>query len=80
MKTFTHDASQNGERAKWERYFGPVPLDWTFVPFGDLFQERKELSADRQTYPLFSFTIEDGVTPKTERYSGTTTTHRYGAQ
>jgi len=59
---------QEVARRKWERFYGPVPGDWTFECFASLFRERAERSSNREAYPLYSFTIEDGVTPKTDRY------------
>jgi type I restriction enzyme S subunit len=56
------------QKQHWENSYGPIPDDWDFVTIGSLFQERREQSADKDTYPLYSFTIEDGVTPKTDRY------------
>jgi type I restriction enzyme, S subunit len=38
------------------------------MPIRSLFRERSETSSDTSLYPLFSFTIQDGVTPKTDRY------------
>lgn len=35
---------------------------------GSLFTERRENSSNIKEFPLYSFTIQDGVTPKTERY------------
>lgn len=41
---------------------------WPIMRFGDLLQEHKEKTSDKETYPLYSLTLEDGVTPKSERY------------
>lgn len=54
--------------SRWKKFFANSPCDWEFVCFEDLFRETRERSSDRATFPLHSFTIEDGVTPKTERY------------
>ncbi|MFZ7159549.1 hypothetical protein ACLSZ7_11210 [Avibacterium gallinarum] len=35
---------------------------------GEVLSERNELSTQSADYPLVSFTVENGVTPKTERY------------
>jgi type I restriction enzyme, S subunit len=45
-----------------------IPLDWKIVKVKDIFSERKETSNDQSAYPLFSLTIENGLTEKTERY------------
>ena len=42
--------------------------EWETVCFGDVFKEIIERTNDIYTYPLYSLTIEDGVTPKTEQY------------
>ncbi len=56
------------QRKHWEKSYGKIPEEWSFVPLGSLFNERKEKSNDQKKYPLYSFTIEKSVTPKTERY------------
>jgi hypothetical protein len=45
-----------------------MPIDWTIVNVKDIFNERKETSKDQLAYPLFSLTIENGLTEKTDRY------------
>ena len=47
---------------------GWIPEDWEMVRFNELFNEVVNLSNDTETYPLYSLTLENGVTPKTERY------------
>lgn len=47
---------------------GEVPVDWKEVLFEDLFEEVVEYTNNISQYPLYSLTIENGVTPKTERY------------
>lgn len=47
---------------------GWIPEDWKMVCFNELFDEVVNLSNDTETYPLYSLTLENGVTPKTERY------------
>lgn len=42
--------------------------DWEEVRFGDVFTEISQKTSDTDTYPLYSLTIEDGVTAKSERY------------
>lgn len=51
-----------------ETKFGKIPADWKYVQIKDILYERFEKSGDIDKYPLFSLTIENGVTPKTERY------------
>jgi len=45
-----------------------LPLDWSIIKVKDIFNERKETSKDQSVYPLFSLTIENGLTEKTDRY------------
>lgn len=52
----------------WVNSYGSLPDSWKFLRLGDFFTERKEFSDDQRIFPLYSFTIEKGVTPKTERY------------
>lgn len=47
---------------------GIVPDEWSEVPFSTLFTSRSEYTDDLSAYPLYSLTIEEGITPKTERY------------
>lgn len=47
---------------------GIVPVDWEEVPFSTLFTSTSDYTDDLTQYPLYSLTIEDGITPKTERY------------
>lgn len=42
--------------------------DFIRAKFGDLLQSRDERLANNGVYPLYSLTIKDGVTPKTDRY------------
>ena len=41
---------------------------WTLSCFGDYFTEQSIRTANSASTPLVSLTVEDGVTPKTERY------------
>ena len=45
-----------------------IPIDWKIIKVKDIFNERKETSKDQSIYPLFSLTIESGLTEKTDRY------------
>lgn len=47
---------------------GWIPEEWEEKKIGSLFSEEKSLSSDLKTFPLYSLTIEHGVTPKTEKY------------
>ncbi len=47
---------------------GIVPEEWNETLFSTLFTSTSEYTDDLDKYPLYSLTIEDGVTPKTERY------------
>ncbi|MGH2066085.1 restriction endonuclease subunit S [Aerococcus urinaeequi] len=43
--------------------------DWEDRKLGDLLHERNQKSVQTEEYPLVSFTVENGVTEKTERYN-----------
>lgn len=45
-----------------------IPSGWNVVNLHSLFVEKKIKSSDLEKFPLFSFTIEKGVCPKTDRY------------
>ena len=45
-----------------------LPNGWKEVKFSTLFKARSVYTDDLSTYPLFSLTIENGVTKKTDRY------------
>src|SRR5690606_9009013 len=45
-----------------------IPKDWKIVSVEDVFVERNEKSSNQAKYPLFSLTIENGLTEKTDRY------------
>ena len=47
---------------------GIVPKEWEEVTFSSLFTSSSDYTDDLNTYPLYSLTIEDGITAKTERY------------
>ena len=47
---------------------GIVPKDWKEINFSELFTSTSEYTDDLEKYPLYSLTIEDGITAKTERY------------
>jgi type I restriction enzyme S subunit len=45
-----------------------VPEDWKIITVADIFKERSEKSNNQEDFPLFSLTIEKGLTEKTDRY------------
>lgn len=47
---------------------GIVPEEWNETSFSTLFTSTSDYTDDLDTYPLYSLTIEDGITPKTEQY------------
>lgn len=47
---------------------GIVPEEWNETSFSTLFTITSDYTDDLEKYPLYSLTIEDGITPKTERY------------
>lgn len=47
---------------------GIVPEEWNGTSFSTLFTSTSDYTDDLDKYPLYSLTIEDGITPKTERY------------
>lgn len=42
--------------------------DWKRILFKTLFEERNERTGDMEKYPLYSLTVAEGITPKTDRY------------
>lgn len=44
------------------------PKDWENKRVGQILRERVETSSDTEKYELFSLTIKNGLTPKTEQY------------
>ena len=47
---------------------GIVPGEWDEIPFSTLFTSTRDYTDNLHQYPLYSLTIEDGITAKTERY------------
>ena len=45
-----------------------MPEEWEETSFSTLFTSTSDYTDDLEKYPLYSLTIEDGITPKTERY------------
>lgn len=56
------------KEVRFTRQDGSSFPEWENLCFGDVFTEIVRKTSDTETYPLFSLTIEDGVTVKTERY------------
>lgn len=42
--------------------------EWSYVSLGELMNEKNILTSDFSKYPIYSLTIEEGITPKTKRY------------
>ena len=62
-----------GSKSKLERNFPDLRFKtftdcWSEIEISTLIKEINIKTSDFITYPLYSFTIEDGVTPKTDRY------------
>lgn len=47
---------------------GEIPENWRIASVEEIFKEFRETTNNTETYPLFSLTIEHGLTPKTDRY------------
>ena len=58
---------KNGERVPRIR-FSSFTDDWEQRKLGEILQERNSRTSDFESNPLYSLTIESGVTPKTDRY------------
>ncbi|HFI0247786.1 TPA: restriction endonuclease subunit S [Streptococcus suis] len=56
-----------GERVPKRRFPGFTD-DWELRKLGELMNENSERTSDFANNPLYSLTIENGITPKTERY------------
>lgn len=56
------------QEVRFKRVDGSDFPEWEDIRFGDVFTEIVRKTSDTETYPLYSLTIEDGVTEKTERY------------
>jgi type I restriction enzyme S subunit len=59
---------RNGETVPKVR-FGGFEGKWTERKLGEMLVERNEQTFPSDKQPLVSFTVENGVTPKTERYN-----------
>ena len=58
---------QNGEKVPEIRFTGFTD-DWEQRKLSELLVERNVQHSQSEEFPLVSFTVENGVTPKTERY------------
>jgi len=58
---------KNGEKVPKLR-FANFEGDWEERKLGEILTERSELMTKNEDFPLVSFTVENGVTPKTIRY------------
>ena len=58
---------QNGEKVPEIRFSGFTD-DWEQRKLSELLVERNVQHSQSEEFPLVSFTVENGVTPKTERY------------
>ena len=58
---------KNGEKVPKFRFSG-FTGDWEQRKLGEILSERINKTSDFESNPLYSLTIENGVTPKTERY------------
>ena len=56
------------EKRKPDIRFKGFTDDWEQRKLGEILQERNILTSDFENNPLYSLTIESGVTPKTDRY------------
>ena len=48
--------------------FKEFKSEWNKIKLSSIVTELNEKTNDTNNYPLWSLTLEDGVTPKTERY------------
>ncbi len=65
-------AKEKRLRALHQIYFQPdtsANFSWRLMKVGQFLRPRKEKSLPSENTPLFSLTIESGVTPKTDRYN-----------
>ena len=58
---------KNGRNVPEIRFKGFTEA-WEQRKLGEILQERNNRTSEFENYPLYSLTIENGVTPKTERY------------
>lgn len=54
---------------KNHRSLSSSTTSWKLTPLSDVFKENKEFAFENESLKLYSLTIEDGVTPKTDRYN-----------
>jgi type I restriction enzyme S subunit len=51
-----------------ESIIGRLPKEWDVSDIGEIFYEVLETSSNKEKFPLYSLTIENGLIPKTDRY------------
>ena len=56
------------KRGVLQKLFASNNPKWKKARFGDFFTEHTEKTADTETYPICSLTVEDGIILKPERY------------
>ncbi|MDD3662807.1 MAG: restriction endonuclease subunit S [Candidatus Pacebacteria bacterium] len=54
---------------KNHRSLSSSTTSWKLTPLSEVFKENKEYAFESESLKLYSLTIEDGVTPKTDRYN-----------
>ena len=64
-------AEQHGKALVPQIRFAGFTDPWEQRKLGDILQERNVRTSDFESNPIFSLTIEDGITPKTDRYERT---------
>ena len=64
-------AEQHGKTLVPQIRFAGFTDPWEQRKLGDILQERNVRTSDFESNPIFSLTIEDGITPKTDRYERT---------
>ncbi|MGR4808116.1 restriction endonuclease subunit S [Bifidobacterium adolescentis] len=62
---------QHGKTLVPQIRFAGFTDPWEQRKLGDILQERNVRTSDFESNPIFSLTIEDGITPKTDRYERT---------
>ena len=62
------DSKSKEERNVPDLRFNSFENNWHEIEISTVIKEVNVKTSDFITYPLYSFTIEDGVTPKTDRY------------
>lgn len=58
-------SKQNVPELRFPEFSG----EWEEVKFDEIFSERSDKTSNLAKYPLYSLTVEDGITPKSARYN-----------